>query len=80
MGKRKGRGGGGPVEDQYGEAFVSQDREERPSFASKSGRSGMTGGGEAGKKAVGVVPATRPGCNLPDLACCWQAVQSAQDR
>ncbi len=48
MGKRKGRGGGGPVEDQYGEAFVSQDREERPAFASKSGRSGMTGGGEAG--------------------------------
>ncbi|KAK9828338.1 hypothetical protein WJX74_009774 [Apatococcus lobatus] len=48
MGKRKGRGGGGPVEDQYGEAFVSQDREERPSFASKSGRSGMGGGGEAG--------------------------------
>ena len=52
MGKRKGRGGGGTVEDQYGEAFVSQDRDERPSFASKSGRSGMGGGGEAGENTA----------------------------
>ncbi len=49
--KGRGRGGGGPLEDQYGEAFVSQDRD---SFAAPAGRGGgrMSGGGEAGQLAA----------------------------
>ncbi|KAK9830514.1 hypothetical protein WJX72_012158 [[Myrmecia] bisecta] len=55
MGRKGGRGGrgAGPQEDQYGEAFVSQDRD--GGFAPVGGRGGgrMSGGGEAGGSKAG---------------------------
>lgn len=52
MGRR--RGGGGPLEDQYGEAMQSQDRQDH--FRPPGGR-GSGGGGSAGGSA-------RPGGDL----------------
>ncbi len=46
----RGGGGGGGFSDQYGEASMSQDREEHFGFGGRGGASGgrMGGGGDAG--------------------------------
>lgn len=56
-GGRGGRGEGGGFEDQYGDAGMSQDRDEHMGFSSRGGASGgrMGGGGDAGDlEATGV--------------------------
>lgn len=50
---RKGRGqGGGGLEDQYGEAGHSQDRQEHSGLAGRGGASAGRGGGDAGDAGI----------------------------